>query len=451
MAGHPTLADVPTTKAASARSGAVPDDPAATVISESGSVEPLAPAPLVGAEPRLLSRIFESLHHRDFRIFYTGQLVSVTGTWMQSVAQGWLVLLLTGSPFLLGVSAAARTLPILVLSVPAGIAADRFDRRLIVLVANLSMLILSAALAIMTLAGTVTFTWVVILAAGLGIANAFEMPTRQSLVTQLVGQRHLATAIALNSLLFTGARVVGPALAGIIVAAAGPGVAFAINTATFVPVVASLLVINPRQVERSTARARGALNEAIAYLRVEPRVAMLLGLLAANTIFASGYLYLGPSLARDLGQGAEGLGLVLSAAGVGAVAGGLRLAASARRRRRARVLVTAGLGLAIGLTAVAFSGVFALTLALMLVVGWGTVSYSATSNTVIQTIVPDVLRGRIMSLYTFVMVGLMPIGSLFLGAIADRIGTAAALGVGGAIWGLIVALAFAASPRLRGL
>jgi predicted MFS family arabinose efflux permease len=184
---------------------------------------------------------------------------------------------------------------------------------------------------------------------------------------------------------------------------------------------------------------------------VEPRVAMLLGLLAANTIFASGYLYLGPSLARDLGQGAEGLGLVLSAAGIGAVAGGLRLAASAARRRRARVLVAAGLGLMAGLVAVAFSSSFALTLALMLVVGWGTVTYSATSNTVIQTIVPDVLRGRIMSLYTFVMVGLMPVGSVFLGAIADRIGTAAALGVGGAIWGLIMGAAFAASPRLRGL
>jgi MFS family permease len=395
--------------------------------------------------------MFESLHHRDFRIFYAGQLISVTGTWMQSVAQGWLVLLLTGSPFLLGVSAAARTLPILVLSVPAGIVADRFDRRLIVLIANVSMLVLSATLAILTLTGTVTLAWVLVLAAGLGIANAFEMPTRQSLVTQLVGQRHLANAIALNSLLFNGARVVGPALAGIIVAAAGPGVAFAINTATFVPVLASLLVIDPRPVERSTARARGALAEAIAYLRVEPRVAMLLVLLAANTIFASGYLYLGPSLARDLGQGAEGLGLVLSAAGIGAVAGGLRLAASAARRRRARVLVAAGLGLMAGLVAVAFSSSFALTLALMLVVGWGTVTYSATSNTVIQTIVPDVLRGRIMSLYTFVMVGLMPVGSVFLGAIADRIGTAAALGVGGAIWGLIMGAAFAASPRLRGL
>jgi MFS family permease len=395
--------------------------------------------------------MFAALHHRDFRIYYAGQLVSVTGTWMQSVAQGWLVLLLTGSPFLLGVAAAARTLPILFLSVPAGIAADRLDRRAIVLAANSAMLVLSAALAILTLTGTITFAWVMVLAIGLGIANAFEMPTRQSLVVQLTGAGHLANAIALNSLLFNGARVVGPALAGIIVATAGPGAAFAINTATFVPVIAGLLVIHPRPVARSTTRARGAVAEAVAYLRTEPRVAMLLGLLAANTIFASGYLYLGPSLAQELGQGAEGLGLVLSAAGVGAVAGGLRMAASAGRRRRARVLVSAGLVLAAGLIGVAFAGSFPITLALMLAVGWGTVTYSATSNTVIQTIVPDVLRGRIMSLYTVVMVGLMPVGSVVLGAIADRIGTAAALGIGGAIWAVIMSAGFGASKQLRAL
>ena len=400
---------------------------------------------------RLVSRIFESLHHRDFRIFYLGQLISVTGTWMQSVAQGWLVLILTGSPFMLGVASAARTLPILLLAVPAGIAADRLDRRKIVIAANLLMMLLATTLAILTLTGTVTFSWVLVLAIGLGIANAFEMPTRQSLVVQLTGPRHLPNAIALNSLLFNGARVVGPALAGVIVAVAGPGVAFAINAVSFIPVLVGLTVIRPRAAERSTVRARGALAEAIAYLRAEPRVALLLAMLGANTIFASGYVVLGPALARDLGQGAEGLGLVLSAAGIGAVVGGLRLAASSGRGRQARVLAVAGLGLAAGLLAIPFAGSFLVTLALMLVVGWGMVTYSATSNTVIQTIVPDLLRGRIMSLYTLVMIGLMPVGSLILGAIADSVGTAPALGIGGAVWGAIAALSFAGSARLRTL
>jgi MFS family permease len=451
MAGHPTLGDVPSPEAAAER-GAAPADPLAPIPTSPASIDRSGPvAAPVETEVRLLGRMFESMHHRDFRIFYAGQLISITGTWMQQIAQGWLVLTLTGSPFLLGVAAAARTLPILLLSVPAGIVADRMDRRKIVIAADLVMMALSIALAALTLTGAVTIAWVLVLGAGLGAANAFEMPSRQSLVVQLTGPRHLANAIALNSLLFNSARVIGPALAGLIVAAAGPGVAFAVNSFTFVPIIAGLLVITPRPVERSTSRALGALAEAVAYLRTEPRVAMLLGLLAANTIFASGFLFLGPSLARDLGQGAEGLGLVLSAAGVGAVIGGLRMAAQGRRRRRARILLVAGLGLAASLIGVGVAGSFPATLVLMLAVGWGTVTYSTTSNTVIQNIVPEVLRGRIMSLYTVVMVGLMPIGSLILGAFADRIGTAVALGIGGAIWGVIVGLAFAGSARLRGL
>jgi MFS family permease len=457
MAGHPTLGDVPSPNGARAEPGPrlgepplASPDPAADPFA--APIAPPAVTPSPAAPPqRLVTRMFESLHHRDFRVFYVGQLISVTGTWMQSVAQGWLVLILTGSPFLLGVTSAARTLPILLLAVPAGIAADRLDRRRIVIASNTLMMILSATLAVLTLTGSVTFGWVLALSMGLGIGNAFEMPTRQSLVVQLTGPRHLPNAIALNSLLFNGARVIGPALAGLIVAIAGPGVAFGINAASFIPVLIGLMLIRPRPAERSTLRARGAVAEAIAYLRAEPRVAMLLALLGANTIFASGYIVLGPALARDLGQGAEGLGLVLSAAGVGAVVGGLRLAASSGRGGQGRVLAVAGLGLAAGLLAIPFAGSFAVTLALMLVVGWGMVTYSATSNTVIQTIVPDLLRGRIMSLYTVVMIGLMPAGSLILGAIADRLGTAPALGIGGAVWGAIAALAFAGSARLRTL
>jgi MFS family permease len=462
MAGHPTLGDVPSPNGAGTEPGprlgepplAAPataaSDPYAAPIAGPASV-PAATSTMPLPSTRLVSRMFESLHHRDFRIFYVGQLISVIGTWMQSVAQGWLVLTLTGSPFLLGVASAVRTVPILLLAVPAGIAADRFDRRGIVIAANTLMLAMSAALAILTLTGAVTFGWVLVLAIGLGIGNAFEMPTRQSMVVQLTGPRHLPNAIALNSLLFNGARVVGPALGGLIVAVAGPGVAFAINAASFVPVLVGLAVIHPQTRERSTARARGAVTEAFRYLRRERRVALLLALLAANTIFASGYVVLGPALAEELGQGPEGLGLVLSAAGVGAVAGGLRLAAVAGRGSQLRILVVAGIALGVGLVLLPFAGSFALTLALMLVVGWGMVTYSATSNTVIQTIVPDLLRGRIMSLYTVVMIGLLPIGSLILGALADRYGTALALGVGGALWAAIVGLAFAGSERLRTL
>ena len=425
---------------------------APVVLPEGPPIGPEAPTgPSAPVTRPLLRRTFEALGHRDFRIFYAGHLISVTGTWMQTVAQGWLVLLLTGSPLLLGVTQAVRTLPILFLSLPAGIVADRMDRRRIVLVADIVMLALSATLAVLTLSGNVTIEAILLIGAGLGVANAFEMPARQSLVVQLTGRRLLANAIALNSLLFNTARVVGPALAGVIVAIAGPGTAFALNALTFVPVVASLLLISPRPVERATARMGGAMRETATYLRAQPVVAMLLLLLAGNTIFASGYLFLGPALARDLGQGAEGLGLILSAAGVGAVAAGLRMAALAGRRGLARVLVVGALILAGSLVLVALSSWFVVTLVLMLAVGWGTVTYSATSNTVIQTIVPDVLRGRIMSLYTVVMVGLMPVSGLLLGFLADRLGTAAAMGIGGALWGATAATAFGVSARLRSL
>ena len=425
---------------------ATPDAP--TVAPDAATASPAA---TLAATRPLLHRTFEALGHRDFRIFYLGQLISVTGTWMQTVAQGWLVLILTGSPLLLGVTQAARTLPILFLSLPAGIVADRMDRRMVILVADIFMLVLSATLAILTLTGNVTIEAILLIGAGLGVANAFEMPARQSLVVQLTGRKLLANAIALNSLLFNTARVVGPALAGLLVALAGPGIAFTVNAFTYIPILACLLLIAPRPVERATGRMGGAMLEIGRYLRDQPVVAMLLVLLAANTVFASGYLFLGPALARDLGQGAEGLGLILSAAGVGAVAAGLRMAALAGRRGLARVLLVAALILGGSLVLVAFSSYFIVTMVLMLAVGWGTVTYSATSNTVIQTIVPEILRGRVMSLYTVVMVGLMPISGLFLGFLADRLGTAAAMGIGGAIWGVAAVSAFAASARLRSL
>ncbi|MEZ0240266.1 MAG: MFS transporter, partial [Chloroflexota bacterium] len=278
-----------------------------------------------------LRQTFVALRERDFRIFWLGQLISVTGTWMQTVAQGWLVLTLTGSPFVLGLAAAARSIPVLILVVPAGIAADRFDRRKIVVATSVVSTVASGLLAVLTIAGTIDITTVLVIAIVLGISNAFEMPARQSYVSELIGKRDLANAIALNSLLFNGARVVGPAIAGIIVALVGPGWAFGINALSFIPVIIGLLMISRVHVPRVAFAVGSAVPEAIRYLRGEPRVATLLGLLAAQTIFASGQFILGPALAQDLGQGAEGLGVLLSAAGAGAGVGGLRLAATAHR------------------------------------------------------------------------------------------------------------------------
>ena len=388
---------------------------------------------------------------RDFRIFWLGQLVSVTGTWMQTVAQGWLVLQLTGSPFILGVAAAVRSLPVLILALPAGYVADRFDRKLIVLTTTVVATLASGALGILTLTNQVDITIVLVIAAILGVTNAFEMPARQSFVSELAGKRNLANAIALNSLLFNSARVVGPAIAGILVAVVGAGWAFTLNAVTYVAVIVGLLMIERLHVPRLGVAARSAIPEIVAYLRSEPRVTALLGLLAAQTIFASGQFILGPSLAQDLGQGAEGLGVLLSATGAGAVVGGLRLAVTSQRTDRWRVLLVSGLALAAALGGVGLSSSYPVTLLCFVVAGWGTVTFNASSNTLLQTITPDRLRGRIMSLYTVSLLGLMPVGGLLLGALADRIGSAVAIGVGGVIYGAIIAASFAFRGSLRRL
>ena len=398
-----------------------------------------------------MRQTFAALHERDFRLFWLGQLVSVTGTWMQTVAQGWLVLVLTGSPLLLGIAAAARSIPVLILVVPAGIVADRFDRRLIVITTSVVAMIAAGVLATLTILNRIDINTVLVLGFILGISNAFEMPARQSFVSELIGKRDLANAIALNSLLFNSARVVGPAIAGILVALVGPGWAFALNAISFVPVIIGLLMIGRVHVPRLGIAARTAIPEAIGYLRREPRVAALLVLLASQTVFAGGQYILGPSLAQDLGQGAEGLGVLLAATGAGAVVGGLRLAATAHRTERWRVLLTAGLALAAGLAGAGVSRSYPVTLLCFVVAGWGMVTFNASSNTLIQMIVPDHLRGRIMSLYTLVLLGLMPAGGLLLGALATRLGSAAAIGIGGAVYGMTVVAGFAFARPLRRL
>ena len=407
------------------------------------------------ATPSRLRQTFVALEERDFRIFWLGQLVSVTGTWMQTVAQGWLVLTLPGgSPFMLGLAAAVRSLPVLVLALPAGFVADRFDRRVIVMCTTTVATIASGALGVLTIAGRIDITVVLFLAAVLGVTNAFELPARQSYVSELAGTRNLANAIALNSLLFNSARVVGPAIAGILVAIVGPGWAFLVNSATYLAVIAGLLLIRRVHVPRLGVAARSAIPEVIAYLRSEPRVTALLALLAAQTIFASGQFILAPSLAQDLGQGAEGLGVLLAASGAGAVVGGLRLAATAGRSGRSRLLLIAALALAAGLAGIGLARSYPITLLCFVVAGWGTVTFNASSNTLLQTITPDRLRGRVMSLYMVSLLGLMPFGGLLLGSLADRAGpngSALAVAIGGVVYGIVVVAGFVLSRSLRRL
>ena len=427
----------------------IPFDPASGPAAARDPVPVSAPAmpPRVGR----LRQTFIALEERDFRIFWLGQLVSVTGTWMQTVAQGWLVLQLTGSPFVLGLAAAARSVPVMLLVFPAGIAADRFDRRKIVIATNVVAALASALLGFLAITGQVNVPIILGLAALLGVTNAFEMPARQSYVSELIGRQHLANAIALNSLLFNAARVVGPAIAGILVALVGPGWAFLLNGISFVPVIAGLLLISAVHVPRAAVAARSALPEVLRYLRSEPRISLLLGLLAAQTVFASGQFVLGPALAEDLGQGAEGLGVMLAASGAGAVVGGIRLAATSNRSGRWRQLLWAGLALGLGLAAVGLTSSYPITLLCFVVSGWGTVTFNASTNTLIQSIVPDRLRGRVLSLYVLMLLGLMPVAGLLMGALATAVGSAEAIAIGGVLYTLAVVAAFVLAPPLRRL
>jgi MFS family permease len=440
--------------------GQTPDPAADAIPAESASAPrtravltkpaPAAARPLRAEEvpASRLRQTFVALEQRDFRIFWLGQLVSVTGTWMQTVAQGWLILELTGSPFVLGLAAAARSLPVLLLVVPAGIVADRFDRRRIILATSVVATLASALMGILAISGLRDVAPFLVVAGVLGVSNAFEMPARQSYVSELIGRRHLANAIALNSLLFNAARVVGPAIAGVLVALVGPGWAFVINAVSFVPVMIGLILISHVHVPRAFTTG-GAIPEAIRYLRSEPRVTALLGLLGAQTIFASGQYILGPSLAQDLGQGAEGLGVLLAASGAGAVVGGLRLAATSDRAERWRLLLLAALALGAGLIGVGLTKTYAITLICFVVAGWGLVTFNASTNTLMQMIVPDRLRGRIMSLYTLMLLGLVPVGGVLLGALASQFGSAAAVALGGVVYSVIVVAAFALVRSLR--
>lgn len=419
-------------------------------------VAPVTPRGVAPAEPVVraaragrLRQTFIALHERNFRIFWLGQLVSVTGTWMQTVAQGWLVLELTGSPLILGLATAARSVPVMLLVFPAGFVADRFDRRRIILATNVGAALAATLLGLLALTDQATVPVILGLALVLGVTNAFEMPARQSYISELIGKQHLANAIALNSLLFNSARVVGPALAGILVALVGPGWAFLLNGITFIPVIVGLLLISVASASRPTVAARSALPEVVRYLRREPRVTLLLGLLAAQTILASGQFILAPSLAGDLGQGAEGLGVLLSASGAGAVVGGLGLAATANRSERWRVLLAAALALGIGLAALGLHRSYAITLVCLAVAGWGTVTFNASTNTLIQSIVPDRLRGRVLSLYVLTLLGLMPVAGVVMGALGTAVGSAEAIALGGAAYLVLILAAFAFARPLR--
>lgn len=385
--------------------------------------------------------MFRALRHRNYRLFFFGQLISLTGTWMQSVAQGWLVLRLTDSPFLLGLVAAANSLPVLFLTLFAGTVADRFPKRRILLVTQSVAMILAATLAGLTLTGTVHISHVLILAFLLGCVNAFDAPTRQAFTVEMVGREDLLNAIALNSSIFNGARTMGPAVAGIVVAWIGEGPAFLFNALSFGAVLASLSLMQLDARQANGMQRGNMLRTGLQYIASEPSVRALLLRAGAVSFFCFVHIPLLPVFARDILQiGAAGLGWLSAASGFGSLVAALTLAQLRDDAPRGKLLTTASLLYAPLL--IGFTQARTVPLALLFIglCGWAGVTTMALTNTLIQLIVPDDLRGRVMSVFTLSLMGLSPLGGMLAGSIAELAGSVPLVVAGSALIGWLLVL-----------
>ncbi len=405
----------------------------------------------MGALADSLSATLRGLRHRNFRLFFFGQLVSLAGSWMQNLAQGWLVWRLGGSPWLLGLVGFAQFFPVLLLGLLGGWAADRFDRHRLVMLTQTASLVQSVLLAALTLSGAVQIWHVIVLAAFLGVVNAFDMPARQAFLVRMVGREDLGNAIALNSSIFNGARIVGPAVAGLITGLWGEGACFALNALSFGAVLVSLTAM---RLDRET-RPPGPgpwrqIREGLAYAWTTPHTRALLGLVTATSLLGLPYSVLLPAIAGGvLGTDAGGLGLLMSCAGIGSLAGALSMARRTSLRGLGRHAGIMGCLFGAALTLFALSERFSLSAALLALLGFCFMSQMAAVNTLLQSLVPEALRGRLMSLYVVTFVGMAPVGSLAMGRLSSRFGVQEVLFAGGVLT-LVAAVAFLAHlPRVR--
>ena len=393
-----------------------------------------------------------ALAHRNFRLFFFGQGVSLIGTWMQNVAQGWLVLELTNSPFYVGLVSALGSLGVLLFTIYAGVVADRTNKhRLVIATQTLSMLP-AFGLAALVWTHTVAVWHVATLAAFLGLVNAFDIPARQAFVVELVGKEDLLNAIALNSSAFNAARVLGPAVAGALIGAVGVGLCFFLNGVSYLAVIAGLLAMRlpPYVASPPTDSVRAHVREVVAFIAGDRRVFAVVVLMGLLSIFGFPYLVMMPVFARDvLHRGAAGYGVMMTAVGLGALTGALGVALLDRQIKKGPTLFAAGASFALLLAAFALSRSYVLSLALLALTGGTMIVNNALANATIQTIVPDRLRGRVMGFYAFVFVGLAPLGAFQVGTLAERIGTPDAVVLGGAITALAVAVAAWRVPQLR--
>lgn len=389
-----------------------------------------------------------ALRHRNFQLFFGGQLISLIGTWMQTVAQSWLVYRLTGSGLLLGAVGFASQIPVFLVAPVGGITADRANRQRIVIATQTASMILAFILAALTLSGKVQVWHIFVLAALLGVVNAFDIPGRQSFLVDMVGKDDLMNAIALNSSMFNGARVIGPAVAGVLVARLGEGWCFFANAVSYIAVIAGLMMMRVHAPARVSAKTSPweHIVEGFQFVNSTAPIRALLILLGLVSVTGMPYVVLMPifadkilhnggqelaSLIKSHDLGAVRLGILMGAAGVGALLGALTLAVRSGVKGLGRWVTVCCAGFGVSLMLFAFSKSFWLSVALLLPVGYFIMLQMASSNTLIQVMVPDELRGRVMALYSMMFMGMAPVGALLGGALSDRLGAPMTVALGG--------------------
>jgi MFS family permease len=368
---------------------------------------------------------FRSLRHRNFRLYWWGQLVSLIGTWMQTVAQGWLMYRLSADPFVLSLLAFAQFIPTLLFSLPAGVLADRFDKRKIIILTQGASLLEAAALAALTTSGHATPGSVLVLAFIFGIITAIDLPVRASFVAEMVSTEDLSNAIALNSAVFNAARVVGPAIAGLILATLGEASCFWLNAFSYVAVIVGLLRMNVAPRDRSHLEGVSALStfrDGMRHVFEVTQLRNLLLLLGVMAGFGFQYSVLLPVYAKDiLHSGAGGLGLLTAAFGMGSLLSAVRMTQHLTRWDLRKNLLIGLLVSGIGLGGFAWSRSFVLSMAMGIAAGFGLILYVASTNMMLQITTNDRYRGRVMSLYTVMLVGTAPFGALPSGWIAKHV------------------------------
>jgi MFS family permease len=417
----------------------IPDEIVGTPMGEPPSEQEVADL----AEPSSALALLKVFRHRNYRLFFSGQLVSLMGTWMQSVAQGWLVYTLTHSPFLLGLTSFCAQVTVFFIAPFGGLIADRVDRRRMLFWTQGLSMAQAILLAVLTLTNTVQVWEIIVLAFGLGFINAFDIPSRQAMTLDMVGREDLRHAIALNSMMFNLARVIGPSLAGALIAIVGEGVCFALNAASFGAVLTSLFLMRiPQRPPRVNERALQEIADGYRYSFTNQRIRVSLMLVAVSSCFGAAYLSLLPAFARDLLHGdSTSYGTLMTGIGIGALAGAYGLS-RIHERWLTLAPILASLCFGAGLIAFSHSHVLWVSVLLLLPTAFSLMMLGGTTNTIIQLTASEQMRGRVISHYTQSFLGMMPWGSLMLGSIAGRVGVANAVTFGGAMVMIAAAIAY---------